>query len=130
MQGQRLPRVNEVLKREIATALFRLGTEDGGLDVARVSITRVEVSRNLRHARVEVSVLGGADRAASSLSALNRRRAWIQEAVHRHVKLKYTPVLHFHLDPSVAEGDRLLRLIDELGPSPEESRDAEDPEGG
>ncbi len=113
MHSQRLTRINALLKREIAAALFReLPASEA--DLATVMITRVDISPNLRHARVSVSVLGDDVQAAAVLRALNRHRAAIQRTVSRDVILKYTPVLHFERDESVAAGDHVLGVLHDL----------------
>ncbi len=131
MQSKRLRRVNELLRREIADALFREMTETG-FDHASVTVTRVEVASNLRSARVAVSVRGDAAQRAAALALLRRHRAHLQRFVNRDLLLKYTPVLHFVEDRSIAEGDRILNLIERLvppetPPEPPEDEDAGSP---
>ena len=113
MQSQRLVRINELLKREIADILYRemAGTD---FDFAAVTITRVEISPNLRQARVAVSVRGDDRHAEAALRALRRHRAHIQNLVHKDVILKYTPVLQFERDASIEQGDHVLHLISEM----------------
>lgn len=115
MQSKRITRINELLKREIAGVLYReLGGSD--IDLAAVTVTRVEIASNLRRARVSVSVLGDAARRDRVLRALQQHRARIQSLISRDIVLKYTPVLSFAHDTSIATGDRVLHLIDELVP--------------
>ena len=113
MQSQRLVRINELLKREIAGVLYRemAGTD---FDFAAVTLTRVEISPNLRQARVAVSVRGDDRHAEEALRALRRHRARIQRLVHKDVILKYTPVLQFERDESIEQGDRVLNLISQM----------------
>lgn len=113
MQSQRLVRINELLKREIAGILYRemAGTD---FDFAAVTITRVEISPNLRHAHVAVSVRGDDAHAEEALRALRQHRAHIQRLVHKDIILKYTPVLQFERDESIEQGDRVLHLLDQL----------------
>lgn len=113
MHSQRLTRINELLKREIAAALFR-EIPAFEADLARVMVTRVEISSNLRNAHVSVSVRGDETQAAAVLRALNRHRAAIQRTISRDVILKYTPVLHFTRDESVAAGDHILAVLHDL----------------
>ena len=116
MQSQRITRVNELLKREIASVLYRELTEEGA-DLAAVTITRVAISPNLRQARVSVSVRGDAAAWSRVAVLLEWHRAAIQEHLRRRVILKYTPVLHFARDESLAQGDRVLQILNEL-PNP------------
>jgi ribosome-binding factor A len=89
---------------------------DTGFDLAAVTITRAEISSNLRHARIGVSVLGGDATARRVFSLLKQHRPALQKQLRDHVILKYTPVLHFERDESLSEGDRILQLIDHLPP--------------
>jgi len=119
MHSQRLTRINELLRREIAALLFREMT-DAGFDLSAVTVTRAEISSNLRHARVGISVRGDSSMARQVFSLLRRHRVALQKHMCQHVILKYTPVLRFVRDESVIEGDRILHLIEQLPPLPDE----------
>ncbi len=110
MHVDRLTRVNELLKREIGDSLFRVMHEQA-FDLAAVSITRVITSRNLRQARVLVSIRAPAGEQARMLALLGQHRFEIQQRINRDITIKYTPRLEFELDESIAEGDRVLTLI-------------------
>ena len=127
MSVDRLTRVNELLRREIGTAIYRV-FNNVDIDLAALTITHVMCSRDLRHARVLVSVRAEAHAQRRFLSLLAERRAEIQKEINRHVILKYTPRLAFRLDASVARGDRVLALISDLH-IPDSPPDAE-PEPG
>lgn len=111
----RITRVNEILKREIADLLQRQSfTEKYG---ALVSVTRVECSTTLKQANVYVSMFGitpGSEREQEILAALARLKGDIQRRMSKHVILKYTPVLHFLADHNLAEGDRVIQLLREM----------------
>ncbi len=124
MRNRRITRINELLKREIAMVLYR-EMSDAEMDLSSVTITRAAVSADLRHAHIGVSVRGGDAEWASARRLLNRHRPAIQEAIHRHLTLKYTPVLVFERDESIAAGDRVLRLIEALSPNPPPSEPAD-----
>ena len=107
----RLVRVNELLKRVLADLMETLGfnEEQGKI----ISITRVECASNLKTAAVYVSILGAKseEEEARVIRRLIERKAEIQSLMSKEVILKYTPVLHFVLDHSVADGDRVLDLL-------------------
>ncbi len=107
----RLVRVNELLKRVLADLLETLGynEEQGRI----ISITRVDCASNLKTASVYVSILGAKneEEEARIVRRLIERKAEIQSLMSKEVILKYTPVLHFVLDHSVADGDRVLDLL-------------------
>lgn len=111
----RITRVNEILKREIADLLQRQSFSEKFN--ALVSVTRVECSTTLKQAEVYVSMFGieaGSDREQEILQALACLKGDIQRRMSKHVILKYTPVLHFLADHNLAEGDRVIQLLREL----------------
>lgn len=129
MSVKRLIRVNELIKRELGDALFRVLNEPG-VDLSGLTITRVDTSRDLSRARVWVSVREAAAR-ARTIAALRRRRGELQAIINADLLLKRTPVLHFEFDPSIQEGDRILALLSELeseqGPEEDGEGDTGDP---
>lgn len=113
MSSQRLLRVNELLKREIADLLERI---DFSLENCLVSVSAVEVSADLRHAKVHISVFGGDDITVSKvMKFLRNNRGDLQKKIARDITLKYTPVLQFIHDSTMEKGDRVLSILDELG---------------
>ena len=118
MSVDRLVRVNELLKREIGLSLYRVITE-GGFDLSAVTITKVIVSKDLANARVLVSIRDHEDNRGQMLDRLRSHRGEIQKLVSSVVVLKRTPRLHFDLDTSIEEGDRVLQLLTTLAPEPD-----------
>lgn len=111
MKIDRLTRVNELLKREIGTALFHI-ISDGRFDPAAVTITSVSTSSDLRDARVMVSISGN-DR-VTMLDIIKEKRVEIQKIINKNLKLKYTPRLSFHIDTSIEKGDHVLKILYEI----------------
>ena len=108
----RLTRINELLKREIADYLERDPyLKDGG---GLVSITGVAIASNLHTAVVKVSVMGSDENRHAALSRLSARRGDIQKKIAKDVTLKFTPVLKFIMDENVERGDKVLELIREM----------------
>jgi len=130
MSTDRLVRVNELLRMEIAESLFRIMTE-ANFDLSAVSITHVVTSRDLRSARVLVSIRDHEDQRDTMLNMLRRHRAEIQSRISKNVILKYTPRLTFELDTSVEQGDRVLDLLAHLdtgeNPPIEDELESEEP---
>ena len=111
----RLKRVNELLKRELSALIAR----EVAFDAALVTVNDVDVTADLKHAHVFVSVLG-AEGGPSVLTKLESHRAALQAAVARNVVLKYTPHLVFHLDDSIERGTRVIEIMQQLEtPRPE-----------
>ncbi len=105
----RLTRVNELLKREIANAIERgLITAPGML----VSVTEVRASVDLRNATVYISFFGGtpADR-RKVMEELEEQRTHFQQKLARALAFKHTPVLLFKTDHRTELGDRVFELL-------------------
>ena len=110
-KADRLTRVNELIKRELANYLERFSPAPAGGML--VSVTEVHSSVDLRHAAVLVSIFGGtpAER-AEVFRTLNARRADMQRALARELAFKHTPVLAFKPDTRIEMGDRVLAMLD------------------
>ena len=105
----RLLRVNELLKRELSTIITREIAFDGAL----VTVNHVDVTPDLKNAHVYVSVLGSKAQTAA-IAKLEENRVLLQTQLARHVVLKYTPHLLFHLDKSVERGARVIEILQEI----------------
>jgi ribosome-binding factor A len=75
------------------------------------SITRVEVSGDLRHAKVFVSVMGNEEERAATMKGLRNATGFIRHELAGRLTLRYMPELVFKLDHSIEEGARVLELI-------------------
>jgi ribosome-binding factor A len=128
MSSRRIDRLNELLRQEIAGYLYRIMNERG-FDMSAVTVTRVSLGSDLRHATVMVSIRAAAELQASMLRQIANHRRQIQEFVGRTVVMKYTPQLSFELDASIAEGDRVLHIISELEAGHPEWPEPADEEG-
>jgi ribosome-binding factor A len=108
--SDRMRRVNEALKEVLSEGIGELKDPRIGF----VTVTGVETSSDLRHARVFVSVLGSERKREQSLAGLAAAHGVLQARVARELRLKRTPQLAFEYDPSVERGVRMTQLIDEL----------------
>lgn len=113
MENNRMTRVNELLRREIAAYMFRVINEEN-FDVSAITVTRVDTSSNLRHARVFISIRDHQGERHSMLSTIRSHRNAFQQHINDTVRLKYTPQLRFSLDETIEKGDRVLNLIAQL----------------
>jgi len=111
MQGKRLDRVNQLVKEEISAVLQR-ELKDPRLGF--VTVTEVETSKDLRQAKVFVSVLGHERQWASSMQALQSARGFIRNWLRDHLDLRVTPVLDFRADRSMEHAARIQTLLDRL----------------
>jgi ribosome-binding factor A len=110
--SQRTDRVDELLRQEIGRILAK-EVQDPHIGFA--TVTDVETTPDLRHARVWVSVIGGAPERAETLAALERAMGFVRHELGVRLRIKRIPALHVALDDSAARGTRVLRIIEELG---------------
>ena len=111
MQGKRLDRVNHLIREEISLLLQR-ELKDPRLGF--VTVTAVETARDLRLAKVFVSVLGDEPQWASSLAALGSARGFIRNWLRQHLDLRVTPELEFRADRSMQHAARIQEVLKQL----------------
>jgi ribosome-binding factor A len=102
-------RVNQVVREVVGSAI---ATELKDPRIGFVTVTAVETSPDLRHARVYVSVLGSSEERDSSLQGLNSSHGFLQGKLAEELHMKRTPTLSFHYDESVERGMRVSKLLD------------------
>jgi len=110
--SQRHDRINELLRREISTVLQK----DFEFTNILVSISGVEISQDLREAKVFVGVLGGPS--AGVMEKLGQKRGMIQSRIAKRVVLRCTPILSFCLDDSAIRGVEMVNILDEVDKLP------------
>jgi ribosome-binding factor A len=109
-------RVNESLRKVLSESIVQLKDPRIGF----VTVTGVETSPDLRHARVFVSVLGAERKREQTLEGLQAAHSVLQARLAGELRMKRTPQLVFEYDPSVERGVRMTKLIDELAPDDSE----------
>jgi len=109
--SQRSRRVDHLLQEEIS-AIIRREVEDPR--VGFVTITSVDVTRDLQHATVWVSIIGDEEQRAGSMGALGRAMPFVRHKLGS-LRLRKIPELHLREDDSALRGTRLLQIIDQLG---------------
>jgi ribosome-binding factor A len=103
-------RVNEAVRAVLAEAVGELKDPRIGF----ITVTGVVTSSDLRQATVYVSVLGSERKRAQSLAGLEASHGVLQRRIADELRLKRTPQLTFQYDPSVEQGVRMSKLIDDL----------------
>lgn len=116
MPSRRIERVNDLIRSELSELIGRELKDPrvAGL----VSLTEVETTSDLRHARVFVSVFGSEEERKSTLTALRHAAGFLRHEVAQRVTLRTVPELEFQLDHSLEQGDRILRLLKQVQPEP------------
>jgi len=108
---KRIGRLAEEIKREISFML-RDDIRDPRLP-QMISIVSVDLTNDLRYAKVYVSVLGSAEECKKAMLALKSASGFIRRGVGQKIKMFYVPELQFELDTSIAQGAYISKLIDE-----------------
>lgn len=107
----RLERVREMLKRTLGE-IVRRDFPPG--DIGLITVNDVEVSADLKEAKIFVGVVGNPEAKRRAMNLLNGRRGQLQFELGRTIVLRYTPKISFHLDESVERGNRILSIMEEL----------------
>jgi ribosome-binding factor A len=130
MSRSRKDRVATAIHHEM-TGLVQSAMNDPRLGF--VTVTGVDLSQDLRHAKVFVSILGSESARASSLEALASAAGYLRRELAHRLNMRRTPDLQFHLDVSGDHGERIEQLLQDVGlghgsPALEEAAEGEDPE--
>jgi ribosome-binding factor A len=120
-------RRNERVAEQIRAVLAEAVREVRDPAVGFVTLTGVDLSPDLRQARVYVSRLGTETDRDAAVTALNHAVAFLRHAVAEKARLRYTPVLRFVSDATIERGSRVEAIIQELHAA-DEPRPREDPE--
>ncbi len=122
MQGKRLERVNQLIKEEISMLLQRQ-LKDPRLGF--VTVTEVDVTPDLKQAKVYVSVLGPEAQWAASFKALESARGFVWSWLRRNLDLRTTPDILFRPDRSMQHAAHIQALLADIrargGPPPEQT---------
>lgn len=107
----RQEKLGELIAVELSD-LLRMRMKDPRVGFA--SITHVEVSGDLRHAKIHVSVLGTEEEQADTIRALKHATGFLRHELASRLVLRYMPELVFKLDTSIEQGSRILELIRQI----------------
>lgn len=111
-ENRRPDRVAEAIRAEVATFLTE-EAKDPRL-VGLVTVTAVEVTRDLRHAKVFVSILGSDEERSATLAGLESLAGHLRSRLGRVLRLRSAPGIVFTLDPSVGRAARIESLLAQL----------------
>ena len=110
MAGPRMRRINEVLREVVGAAI---SSDLSDPRIGFTTVTSVETSPDLRHAKVFVSVLGDEEAREATLAGLRSSHGVIQARIAAETRMKRTPTLSFRYDETVEQGMRISRLLEE-----------------
>ncbi len=107
----RTDRVASLIREEIGTLLSRkYQASEYGL----VTVTEVQVTPDLRIAKIYVSILGSEERKKATLKQLEQDKKSIRLFLGSHIRIKFTPEIHFHLDDTMDRIDKINRIIEQI----------------
>ncbi len=115
----RTDRIDQLLRQEIGAIVTR---EVADPRVGFATITKVETTADLRHAKVWVSVIGQPTERTATVAALARAMPFVRRELGKTLRLRRIPDLHVELDDTAERGTRVMHLLDELrqGGAPQE----------
>jgi len=119
MPSRRVERVSEAIREVVASAVL---FEVADPRVQDVTVLSAEVSPDLRHATVRVSIMGEEPRQHLALRGLRSAAGFLQSKVAARLQTRYTPTLRFELDPGVKTSIAVSKLIDEALAEDEQAR--------
>ena len=122
MASNRIGRINEELRKELSELLRNV--KDPRVQGTMISVTRVEATPDLRYAKVYVSFLQE-DNAADALKGLKSAGGWLRRELGHALQLRYTPELVWELDDSITYGAKMMKLINSLEVSREDTSEEE-----
>ncbi|HBG02658.1 MAG TPA: 30S ribosome-binding factor RbfA [Firmicutes bacterium] len=109
--ADRLGRLSEEIKREVSSILLR-DVKDPRLGM--ISITDVNVSRDLSWAKVYFSLLGTEEERETTLEGLNRAKGFVRTELSKRLRVRHTPEIIFQFDPSLEQGAKMDALLKTL----------------
>jgi ribosome-binding factor A len=111
--SRRVSRVAELIKREVSQMLLH-GIKDDRVGTGMVSITDVDVSGDLQHAKIFVSIYGTDEAKTATMAGLKSATGYVRSELGQRIRLRRTPEVVFLEDRSLERGDRLLSLLNQI----------------
>lgn len=111
LQYKRAERVGDQIRMEIADILARRIKDPR---IGFVTVTAVEVTDDLRYAKVFISILEGASQPGKTFQGLSKASGFIRSELGKRLSLKFVPQLSFHLDQTVQKAAHVLQLLEEI----------------
>ncbi len=111
--NRRVARVAELIKREVSQLLFS-GIKDERVGMGMVSVTDVDVSGDLQHAKIFVSIYGNDETRATTMAGLKSATGYVRSELGQRIRLRRTPEIVFLEDRSIERGTQVLSLINRL----------------
>ena len=104
----RIEKLQELIKQEMSKMLLK---ELKDPRIGFVTVTDVEMTGDLREAKIFVSVMGDEEQVKNSLEGLNSALGFVRREIGQRVRLRFTPEISFALDTSLDYGDHIQKLL-------------------
>jgi len=117
---RRVSRVASLIKREVSQMLIT-GIKDDRVGAGMVSVTDVDVSGDLQHAKIYVSIYGTDEARSETMQGLQAATGFVRGEMGHRIRFRRTPEVIFLEDRSIERGSRVLTLINQLSRSRKES---------
>jgi ribosome-binding factor A len=111
--NRRVSRVAELIKREVSQMLLH-GIKDDRVGAGMVSVTDVDVSGDLQHAKIYVSIYGDDEARAETMAGLKSATGFVRSELGQRIRLRRTPEIVFQEDRSIERGSKVLSLLSQL----------------
>lgn len=111
--SRRVARVSELIKREVSQLLMS-GIKDDRVGTGMVSVTDVDVSGDLQHAKIFVSIYGTDEARAATMAGLKSATGFVRSELGQRMRLRRTPEVIFVEDRSLERGTQVLSLLNRL----------------
>lgn len=111
--SRRVSRVAELIKREVSQMLLH-GIKDDRVGSGMVSVTNVDVSGDLQHAKIYVSIYGTQEAQAETMAGLKSATRYVRSELGARMRLRRTPEVLFVEDHSIERGNKVLSLLNKL----------------
>ncbi|MBW4577699.1 MAG: 30S ribosome-binding factor RbfA [Aphanothece sp. CMT-3BRIN-NPC111] len=111
--SRRISRVAELIRREVSQMLVN-GIKDDRVGAGMVSVTDVDVSGDLQHAKIFVSIYGSDEARAETMEGLKSATGYVRSELGHRVRLRRTPEVLFMEDRSIERGNRVLSLLNQI----------------
>ena len=111
--SRRVSRVAELVKREVSQMLLH-GIKDDRVGAGMVSVTDVDVSGDLQHAKIFVSIYGTEEAKEETMAGLKSATGYVRSELGQRIRLRRTPEVVFIEDLSIERGTKVLSLLNQL----------------
>lgn len=125
--SRRVSKVASLIKREVSQMLLQ-GIKDDRVGMGIVSITDVDVSGDLQHAKIFVSIYGTDEVRAETMAGLKSATGYVRSELGHRMNLRRTPEVLFMEDRSLERGTQMISLLNKLSEE-RQKHDAENPDG-